>query len=150
MQPVNPPTLTPHPGHTSVPVWVREHPPPSCGEHIAIGCRPVPGCADWLAWTLSAYNWPVIFCVPHPLLQPAVEQSGAVDTQRGRWCKVCDVFLAPYQVLPVCSVCSVCVKVCQCLCVWKRLSLRDRGSFALWLGSALCSGSEQITLCQAQ
>lgn len=57
-----------------------EHPPPSCGEHIAIGRCPVPGCADWPTQALLAYYWPIICRMPHP--HPALEQSGTVDTQR--------------------------------------------------------------------
>lgn len=108
MQPVNPPTPTPHPGHASVPVWVREHPPPSCGEHIAIGRRPVPGCADWLARTLITYNWPVMCCAPHP-------PSGRLWNKVEQWThrEEGDARFVMYFWPPIkCFLCVVCVWMC--------------------------------------
>lgn len=66
-------------GHISFPVLVGA-PSLSCSEHIAMGCSPMPGCADWLAPTEIAYNWPIISWMPHP--HPALEQIWTVDIHR--------------------------------------------------------------------
>lgn len=107
---------------------LREHPPPSHDEHIAIGCCPVSGCSDWLAQTEIAYNWPIICCMPHTPTQlwNKVEQWTYTEEGDARFV----MYICPRT---ECFLCVVCVTVCR------SMSFCDSsGCAAVWRYTTLC------------